>query len=164
MSSAPPPGLSSPRAVTAIKWMSRINVWLYLRTGGVLGSTWRVGPAFPRGIPVMLLTTIGRRSGQARISPLLYLRDGDRIIVVASQGGLPRNPLWFRNIEANPAVTAQIGRTVRPMTARVAEPDERASLWPRLVDLYSDFDKYQSWTDREIPVVICSPAVDSPKD
>jgi deazaflavin-dependent oxidoreductase (nitroreductase family) len=88
----------------------------------------------------------------------LYLADGERIILVASQGGLPRNPGWFLNITADPGVTVQIKSRVRRMRARVADAGERAGLWPRLVRMYADFDTYQAWTTREIPVVICEPA------
>ena len=137
--------------------MSKINVVLYRRTGGRLGSKWRVGSAFPRGLPVCLLTTTGRKSGDPRISPLLFLEDGDRIILVASQGGLPKHPMWYLNLRANPQVTVQVKSRVRPMTAQVADPGERARLWPRLVAMYPDFDNYQAWTDRTIPVVVCTP-------
>ena len=130
---------------------------LYRRTGGRLGSKWRTGSAFPRGLPVCLLTTTGSKSGEPRISPLLFLEDGDRIILVASQGGLPKHPMWYLNLRANPQVTVQVKSRVRPMTAQVADPGERARLWPRLVDMYADFDNYQAWTDRTIPVVVCTP-------
>ncbi|WP_370181268.1 nitroreductase family deazaflavin-dependent oxidoreductase [Rhodococcus wratislaviensis] len=154
---ARPPGLDSKWTVSFIKWMSKVNVVLYRRTGGRLGSKWRVGSAFPRGLPVCLLTTTGRKSGEPRISPLLFLEDGDRIILAASQGGLPKHPMWYLNLRANPEVTVQVKSRVRPMTAHVADPEERARLWPRLVDMYPDFDNYQAWTDRTIPVVVCTP-------
>ncbi|MDF3312541.1 nitroreductase family deazaflavin-dependent oxidoreductase [Rhodococcus sp. T2V] len=154
---ARPPGLDSKWTATVIKWMSKLNVVLYRRTGGRLGSKWRVGSAFPRGLPVCLLTTTGRKSGEPRISPLLFLEDGDRIVLVASQGGLPKHPMWYLNLRANPQVTVQVKSRVRPMTAQVADPGERARLWPRLVDMYADFDNYQAWTDRTIPVVVCTP-------
>ncbi|PTR28955.1 deazaflavin-dependent oxidoreductase (nitroreductase family) [Rhodococcus sp. OK519] len=155
MTTTRPSGLDSKYTVGIIKWMSKFNVKLYRATGGRLGGKWRVGSAFPWGIPVCLLTTIGRKSGQPRISPLLFLEDGDRVILVASQGGLPKNPMWYLNIRANPEVTVQIKSSVRTMQARVASDEERAELWPRLVAMYADFDNYQSWTDRQIPVVIC---------
>ncbi len=117
-----------------------------------------MGSAFPRGIPVCLVTTTGRKTGLPRILPLLFLRDDDRIILVASQGGLPKNPLWLGNIQAKPDITVQVRRQSRPMRARVASTAERATLWPRLVEMYANFANYQSWTDREIPVVICEPA------
>jgi deazaflavin-dependent oxidoreductase (nitroreductase family) len=142
-------------ATKIIKIMSQVNTRLYRATGGRLGSKWRVGSAFPWGVPVLLLTSIGRKSGEPRISPLLYIEDGPRVIVVASQGGLPKNPAWFYNIRSNPNVTVQIKSNIRQMTARVADAEERAALWPRLCEMYPDFDKYQSWTDRQIPVVIC---------
>ncbi|AVP67140.1 nitroreductase family deazaflavin-dependent oxidoreductase [Rhodococcus hoagii] len=155
MTTQRPSGLDSKYTVDIIKWMSKTNVKLYRATGGRLGGKWRVGSAFPWGIPVCLLTTTGRKSGQPRVSPLLFLEDGDRVILVASQGGLPKNPMWYLNIRANPEVTIQIKSRIRTMRARVATDEERAELWPRLVDMYADFDNYQSWTDRQIPVVIC---------
>ena len=155
MTTQRPSGLDSKYTVDIIKWMSKTNVKLYRATGGSLGGKWRVGSAFPWGIPVCLLTTTGRKSGQPRVSPLLFLEDGDRVILVASQGGLPKNPMWYLNIRANPEVTIQIKSRIRTMRARVATDEERAELWPRLVDMYADFDNYQSWTDRQIPVVIC---------
>lgn len=155
MTTQRPSGLDSKYTVDIIKWMSKTNVKLYRATGGRLGGKWRVGSAFPWGIPVCLLTTTGRKSGQPRVSPLLFLEDGDRVILVASQGGLPKNPMWYLNIRANPEVTIQIKSRIRTMRARVANDEERAELWPRLVDMYADFDNYQSWTDRQIPVVIC---------
>ncbi|MEM7136542.1 MAG: nitroreductase family deazaflavin-dependent oxidoreductase [Myxococcota bacterium] len=137
--------------------MSKVNVALYRWTGGVVGSTWRVGSAFPWGIPLLLLTTTGRKSGLARTVPLIFIEDGDRIAVVASQGGLPSHPLWFRNIQANPSVEVQIRRRKTKMAARECSSEERARLWPRLVDHYPDYASYETWTDRVIPVVICEP-------
>ena len=153
-----PPGLDSPLIPTFLKAMSRTNVWLYRRTGGRIGGKWRVGAAFRKPAPVCLLNHRGRKTGRELTTPLLFLIDGDRVVVVASQGGLPTHPQWYRNVEADPRVTVQTGSTVRAMLARVASPDERAYLWPKLVDLYADFENYQSWTDREIPVVVCEPA------
>ena len=158
---APPPsrprGLDSPIVPKIIKLMSRLNVAAYRATKGRVGGTWRVGSAFPRGVPVCLLTTTGRKTRNARTLPLVYLPDGDRIILVASQGGLPRNPSWYYNVQSDPHVTVQVRGTVQQMRARIADPHERAELWPRLVAMYADFDQYQAWTDREIPVVICEP-------
>jgi deazaflavin-dependent oxidoreductase (nitroreductase family) len=136
---------------------SRAHVWTYRRTGGRIGGRWRIGSAFPRGVPVCLLTVRGRKSGRPRTTPLLYLADGDAVVVVASQGGMPTNPQWYRNIEADPDVVVQVRGDVCPMRARVADAEQRARLWPRLVEHYSDFDDYQSWTERPIPVVICEP-------
>ncbi|MBG6089065.1 nitroreductase family deazaflavin-dependent oxidoreductase [Actinomadura viridis] len=155
---ARPKGLDSPLVPRVLKVASRLNVAVYRATGGRIGGRWRVGSAFPRGVPVCLLTTRGRRTGLPRTLPLLYLADGDRVILVASQGGLPRHPLWYLNLRADPRVAVQIRRETRVMRARTADAAERAELWPRLVAMYADFDRYQSWTDREIPVVVCEPA------
>jgi deazaflavin-dependent oxidoreductase (nitroreductase family) len=152
-----PQGLDSPIVPKVIKLMSRLNVAVYRASGGRIGGTWRVGSALRRGVPVCLLTTTGRKTGRPRTLPLLHMADGDRVILVASQGGLPRNPLWYHNLRADPDVTVQFRRDIRRMRARTADPAERAELWPRLVAMYADFDNYQAWTDREIPVVICEP-------
>ena len=152
-----PKQLDSPFVPRVIRVMSRAHVWTYRRTRGRVGGRWRVGSAFPRGVPVCLLTTRGRVSGQARTTPLLYLPDGSSVIVVASQGGLPQDPQWYRNILADPDVVVQVRGDVRPMRARTADDTERARLWPRLVEHYRDFDTYQAWTDRRIPVVVCEP-------
>jgi deazaflavin-dependent oxidoreductase (nitroreductase family) len=152
-----PKGLDRPSTVRIIKAMSVAHTWLYRRTGGRLGKKWHVGSALRKGVPICLLTTTGRKSGQPRTVPLLHMADGDNVILVASQGGLPTNPAWYHNMRANPEVTVQLGRTTRRMRARVADPAERARLWPRLVQVYADYASYQTWTDREIPVVICEP-------
>jgi len=152
-----PAQLDSPVVAAIIKLGSRLNTRLYRATGGRLGGTWRVGAALRRPAPVGLLTTTGRKTGQPRTAPLIYLRDEERFIVVASQGGLPKHPAWYLNLQADPDVTIQIGRHTHELRARTAAPDERARLWPRLVDLYADFDTYDAWTEREIPVVICEP-------
>lgn len=152
-----PDGLDKPYVKRIIRTMSKANVAVYRWTGGLLGSTWRVGAAFPRGVPVLLLTTIGRKSGQPRTAPLLFIEDGNDVVVVASQGGLPKDPLWYRNVQANPNVEVQIKRRKTKMVARDANEEERAKLWPKLVAHYSDFASYEAWTDRVIPIVICSP-------
>lgn len=153
-----PAQLDSPVVARVIRLGSRLNTRLYRATGGRLGGTWRVGAALRKPAPVCLLTTIGRKSGEPRTAPLIYLRDGQRFIVVASQGGSPRHPAWYLNLQANPAVTIQVGRETYSLVARTASAAERADLWPRLVDLYADFDAYDAWTQREIPVVICASA------
>jgi deazaflavin-dependent oxidoreductase (nitroreductase family) len=152
-----PEGLDKPYVGTIIKTMSTVNVAIYRWTGGVLGSTWRVGSAFPRGIPVLLLTTIGRKSGQPRIQPLLFIEEGDNVVIVASHGGLPKDPLWYKNLQANPECEVQIKRRKMKMKARVASPEEREALWPSLVAHYPDYASYATWTDRVIPVVILEP-------
>ena len=152
-----PQGLDGEFARRVIKLMTAVNVRVYRLTRGRIGGTWRVGAGWRNPVPICLLEHRGRRTGKLRTTPLVYLQDADRVVVVASQAGRQHHPLWFRNIEADPAVMVQIGGERRPMRARTADAEERAALWPRLVDLYSDYDSYQSWTDREIPVVILEP-------
>jgi F420H(2)-dependent quinone reductase len=152
-----PKGLDRPSTTRIIKVMSAVHTRMYRVSGGRLGKNWRVGSAVRRPIPVCLVTTIGRKSGQPRTVPLVYMRDGANIVLVASKGGLPENPQWYGNVTANPEVEIEIGRRRSHWRARVAEADERAALWPRLVEMYADFASYQSWTEREIPVVVCEP-------
>lgn len=150
-----PRQLDSPLVPKVMRVVSKAHVRVYRATGGRIGGRWRIGSAWRRGVPTCLLTTTGRTSGQARTAPLLYLRDGERVVLVASQGGLPKHPAWYHNITANPDVTVQIGSEVRALRARVAGERERAELWSKLLEVYADFDSYQSWTDRTIPVVVC---------
>jgi F420H(2)-dependent quinone reductase len=131
--------------------MSRANVWLYRLTGGRLGARFF-------GAPVLLLTTRGRRTGTPRTVPLLYLGDGDRLVVVASKGGMSHHPLWYRNLEVDPAVEVEVDGRRRRMVARRATPDEKRAYWPRLVAMYRDYDAYQARTTRDIPVVVLTPA------
>lgn len=154
---AKPKGLDSDFTRTIIKTMARANVWLYRRTGGRVGGTWRIGAGRKNPVPICLVEHRGRKTGMLRTTPLVYLVDGDRVVVVASQAGRPEHPMWYLNLLADPDVTVQVRNQRRSMRARVADPDERAELWPRLVDLYADYDSYQSWTDRVIPVVVLEP-------
>lgn len=134
-----------------LKPMSRSHVALFRATGGRFG-----GRLLGKG--VCLLTTTGRKSGLARTNALLFVPDGDRIILVAAQGGLPRHPHWLLNIRSNPDVTVEVGNRKLRMRAREATETERGALWPRLTAFYPGWARYQSWTDRVIPVVICEPA------
>ncbi|NNE20559.1 MAG: nitroreductase family deazaflavin-dependent oxidoreductase [Myxococcales bacterium] len=152
-----PEGLDKPYVGKIIKTMSKVNVAIYRWTGGLLGSKWRVGSAFPWGIPVLLLTTIGSKSGQPRTAPLVFIEDGGNVIVVASQGGLPKDPLWYKNLVATPECEVQIKRRKMKMMAHTASPEKRAALWPKLVSHYPDFASYATWSDRIIPVVILEP-------
>jgi len=138
-----------------MKLVGPMHVWLYRRSGG------RIWGRFPRSkAPVLLLTTVGRRSGEPRTVPLIHLDDGDRLVIVASQGGMPKHPAWYHNLVAHPRVTVESGRRIRDMDARVADDAERSDLWPRLVEMYADYDDYQARTDRQIPVVVLDPAQD----
>ena len=113
-----------------------------------------IGHRIPGGPSMLLLDHVGARSGQKRTSPLLYMRDGDDLVIVASKGGHPRNPAWFHNLVANPDTTVQVGSEHRPVHARVATAEERARLWPEVVKEYGGYATYQERTGREIPLVI----------
>ena len=131
-----------------VKLISAANTWIFRATGG------RLGARFLRGAPVLLLTTIGARSGERRTTPLIYVEDAGRILLVASKGGSKRNPLWYGNLAKNPDVEVQIGSELRPMRARTASPEEKEALWPKLLATYRDYADYQARTRRDIPVVI----------
>ncbi len=130
-----------------MKTIGAVHGWLYRRTGGSIGAN--LG-----GRPMVLLTTTGRKSGKPRATPLQYMKDGEDIIVVASNGGNVRHPAWWHNIQAEPRATAQVGKTTMPVRAETANADERARLWPLLVATYSGYQDYEDETDRTIPVVI----------
>ena len=153
-----PKGLDRPATTRIIKLMSRANTRIYRLTGGRVGKSWRIGAGLRKPVPICLLTTTGRKTGRPRTVPLCYLQDGRNVVLVASQGGLPTNPQWYGNIRANPGVEIEIGKRRAAYRARKASRAERDVLWPRLLELYADYASYQSWTDREIPVVICEPA------
>ena len=135
-----------------VKLMSRTNTWLFRASAG------RLGNRFFGGAPVLLLTTTGRRSGMPRTAPLIYLKDGDDVVLVASKGGMSQHPVWYLNLVAHPDVEVQIGGEVRKLRARTASDEEKTKLWPRLNAVYSHYDEYQARTDRNIPVVICGPS------
>lgn len=110
------------------------------------------------GMPVVVLTTTGRKSGQPRRTMLTApVVDGDTVVLVASYGGDSRHPAWYLNLTANPDVTLERDGVATPMRARVATPEEKAALWPRIVKSYRGYAAYQRRTDREIPVVLLTP-------
>jgi deazaflavin-dependent oxidoreductase (nitroreductase family) len=123
------------------------HVRVYRETGGEKGYHWR-------GTEILLLNTTGRRSGQERTFALIHRADDDRYVIVASKGGAPDHPMWFKNLEAQPDVTVQVRDEVIPVRASVAEGEERARLWSLMTEVWPDYDKYQGKTDREIPVVV----------
>jgi len=124
----------------------RTAVWLYRRSGGRIGGKMR-------GVPLLLLTTTGRRSGRAWTVPLMYAPDGDGWVLIASNGGSRRHPAWYLNLRAHPDASIQIGRDVRPVTASDATGADRDRLWRVMAGLYSGYDEYTKKTDRAIPVV-----------
>jgi deazaflavin-dependent oxidoreductase (nitroreductase family) len=111
------------------------------------------------GMPVLELTTIGRKSGEPRTIVLTSpVREGNALVIVASYGGDDRHPAWFLNLRDNPAVEVAMRGERRAMRARVASPDERAALWPRVTEKYRGYAAYQRRTDREIPLVLLEPS------
>ncbi|HEX7521672.1 MAG TPA: nitroreductase family deazaflavin-dependent oxidoreductase [Acidimicrobiia bacterium] len=124
------------------------NFWYKVLGGRVVG---RWGKA-----PMLLLTTTGRKTGKARTTPLLYLPDGDDLVVVASWGGDDRHPLWYLNLQAEPHVEVQVGSEKQARVARTATKAEKARIWPELVAVYKQYDDYQKRTEREIPLVMLS--------
>jgi deazaflavin-dependent oxidoreductase (nitroreductase family) len=144
--------LNTTRTRTFIKWMSRAQTWLFKTTNGKLGNK------FLRGAEVGILTTVGRKTGEPRESPLLFLREGSRIVLVASQSGRATNPMWYLNLVANPRITFRTKAGSHELVAREATDPERDEYWPKLDAMYPDFVNYRSYTDRKIPIIICDPA------
>jgi F420H(2)-dependent quinone reductase len=116
-----------------------------------------IGHRFPGTPPTLLLDHVGARSATRRTSPLVYTVDGPNLVLVASKGGYPRNPGWFHNLIANPDTTVQVGSSHRDVHAHVADAEERARLWPLVLQTYKGYADYQKHTDREIPLVILEP-------
>ena len=121
---------------------------VYRATNGVIGHR------FPGAPPMLLLDHVGAKSGTRRTSPLVYVRDGYKLVLVASKGGNPKNPAWFHNLKANPETRVQVGSDKIDVRARVASDTERERLWPRAVETYRGYREYQERTERKIPLVI----------
>ncbi len=113
-----------------------------------------VGHRFPGAPPMLLLDHVGAKSGTRRTSPLVYVRDGDDVVIVGSKGGHPKHPAWYHNLRANPETTVQIGSERREVRARVAGAGERDRLWRKAVQTYGGYEGYRQRTDREIPLVV----------
>ena len=132
----------------------RAHAAVYRATNG------RVGHRVPGLPPMLLLDHVGAKSGTTRTAALVYVRDGEDLVIVASKGGYPKHPAWFHNLKANPDVVVQVGPERRPVRARVATPEERRRLWPRAVEVWPGYRAYQERTEREIPLVILEPRPD----
>ena len=132
---------------TLARAVTFLHAEVYRRTGGKVGA--KIGSA-----TMGLLTTTGRKSGRARTTPLNCTPDGDRWLLVASYGGDDRDPQWFKNLEANPDATLQIGAETFPVRAAVATAEEKNALWPKVAASYKGYDGYQRKTSRDIPVVV----------
>ncbi|MEX2204969.1 MAG: nitroreductase family deazaflavin-dependent oxidoreductase [Myxococcota bacterium] len=120
---------------------------LYRATGGRIGGS--LG-----ALRVLLLTTTGRKSGRPRSAPLVYFEDGERLVIIGSNGGGSSDPLWWQNLKANPEARVQLGADTRRVRARLATPDERARLWPRVKAENPAYAGYERKTRRQIPVVV----------
>ena len=141
-------GAAIPRGV--LKAFTRINVWVYRLSGGRLMNT--LG-----GDPICLITMTGAKSGKVRTIPLMYVPYKEGVLLVASQGGAPKHPVWYHNLLAHPdIVVEQSGRKMH-LTARILSGEERAQAWPVCVEHYADYADYQQRTNREIPVFYCEP-------
>jgi deazaflavin-dependent oxidoreductase (nitroreductase family) len=131
------------------KLIGAVHTGLYRLTGGRMGGRmWNV--------PVLLLTATGRKTGKRRTTPLLYGRDGDNLVVIASKGGDPKHPAWYLNVRGAEA-EVQVGRERRRVRARDAEGEERERLWAQMVGVYPPYAEYQKKTTRQIPVVVLEP-------
>ena len=134
-----------------IRLYTRLNVWVFKKSRG------RLMKNFPGGFPICVVGMRGRKSGQRREIALIHLPHGDNELLVASQGGLDKHPVWYHNIVANPDIDILFAGKLRKMKARQASDEEKRDLWPVLLKMYPDFDQYQARTDRNIPVFICEP-------
>ena len=128
------------------RWVAK-HVRQYVETNGSKGHRWN-------GVNTLLLTTRGRRSGKLRRTALIYERDGDAYVVVASSGGSKRHPAWYLNLVANPEAQVQVGPETFTGTARTAGPGDRTRLWSKMNAIWPDYGKYQKRCRREIPVVL----------
>jgi deazaflavin-dependent oxidoreductase (nitroreductase family) len=126
------------------------HIRAYRETGGEVGYIWN-------GVPTLLLTATGRRTGQKRTSALIFARDADDYLVVASMGGAPNHPMWYLNLRANPEASIQVKAETLAVLAHTASGAEKARLWKIVTDVWPNYDVYQSRTDRDIPVVVLSP-------
>jgi deazaflavin-dependent oxidoreductase (nitroreductase family) len=137
-------------ATTAQKWITRAHAAVYRATSGKVAGRMM-------GSSVLLLTTTGRKTGKKRTTPLLYLEDGENLVIVASNGGAPRHPAWWLNLKVDPEPQVRVGDRTLRVRVEEAKGEEKRRLWARLVEMYPAYEDYQRRTTREIPVVILRP-------
>jgi F420H(2)-dependent quinone reductase len=142
--------LSNSLGATGLRLVGKLNAPLYRATGGRIGG--KLGKA-----PILLLTTTGRKSGQPRTAPVLYLADGDRFVVINTNAGNAKTPAWSLNLRANPEAAVEVGKRQVKVRARLAEGEERADLWRRHMEQYSGWEFYESKLDRDIGVFVLEP-------
>jgi deazaflavin-dependent oxidoreductase (nitroreductase family) len=145
--------LSSSLGAAGLRWTGKLNVPLYRLSGGRIAG--RVGRA-----PLLLLTTTGRKSGQPRTAPVVYLADGERLTLIDTNAGNERLPAWSLNLSANPEAEVEIGRRRQKVRARVADGEERTDLWAKHIDQFAGFDYYLTLLDRTPSVWVLEPLTD----
>jgi len=133
-----------------MRWATRFNVGVFRMSKGRLMNT------FPGGAPICIVETKGAKTGKTRRIALIHLPYKDTKLLVASQGGMYKNPVWYHNIVANPEIRIMVDGEEKAYRARQVSDEEKASLWPHLLSVYPDFDEYQARTDRNIPVFSCA--------
>lgn len=137
---------------TLMKVFSKINIFVYRLTNGkLMGSL--------KGSPICLVTMTGRKSGRRITIPLIYVAHGENVVLIASQAGAPKHPVWYHNLIADPDIDIQAGSVRRAMQVRQASDAEKAEIWPHAVSVYGEFDDYQAKTNRNIPLLICMPKI-----
>lgn len=133
-----------------IRPYSKLNVFMYKLTGGRIMGTLT-------GREVMLVTMTGAQTGKERTIPLMYVPYKDGVILVGSQGGAPKSPVWVKSVQKNPDVVVQYKSKKMPLRARQVDDAEKALVWPTCVEWYKEYDDYQNRTERNIPVFVCEP-------
>ena len=150
--------MAEPNASQELPAWIKNHLSRYLATDGADGYLWDATLGGGKGlVPTLLLTTVGRKSGKDLTLPLIFGRFGPDYVVVASKGGAPAHPAWYVNLHANPKVRVQVKGEKFAARAHTADAAERASLWPKMVEIYGPYAQYQTKTDREIPVVVLKP-------
>jgi len=139
-----------------LKAIVSVMVFLYRITGGGIGGKMQT-------MSVLLLTTIGRKSGKSRSVPLTYIKDGSAYVITASYNGLPQNPAWFLNLKSHPEATIQVMKRQMQVKAETANPEKKRELWARLIEVAPGYANYQKRTTRDIPMVILRP-IDEPSE
>ena len=140
------PGRPAPRWLQ--KSFARLNVAVYRWSGGRYMNS-------IEGCPVCLVTMTGAKSGKQRTIPLMYVPDGEKVILVASQNGRPNNPAWHHNLIANPSIEVEVGSEKRMLQARLATAEEKKDLWEVCFSCYPPFERYRRRTSRDIPIFVC---------
>jgi deazaflavin-dependent oxidoreductase (nitroreductase family) len=142
--------ISNSLGATGLRWAGKLNTPLYRLSGGRIGG--KVGRA-----PVLLLTTTGRKSGEPRTAPVVYLADDENVVVINTNAGNAKVPAWSLNLVAKPEAEVELGREKRKVRARIAEGEERADLWRKHNEQYAGFDDYEAKLDRAISVIVLEP-------